>query len=273
VTDPWIPTPLEVVEVRRETAEITTLVLDPGARPWPFEPGQFNMLYRFGLGEAAISISGDPAQPERLVHTIRAVGPLTRELCGLKPGDVVGVRGPYGSAWPLERARGDDVVVVAGGIGLAPLRPAILRLLADRDAYGRVVVLYGVRDPDDLLFLEELRQWRGRFDTQVEVTVDCSGPGWRGPVGVVTRLIQRATFDPEDTTVFTCGPEIMMRFVVGELSKEGVPEESIHISMERNMRCAVGICGHCQWGPHFVCKDGPVFSFDRAAPFFGVREL
>ena len=271
--DPWLPTPMTVIEARRETPDITTLVLDPGGRPWRFQPGQFNMLYRFGLGEAAISISGDPDHPERLVHTIRSVGPLTRDLCATNPGDVIGVRGPFGAPWPLEEAVGDDVVVVAGGIGLAPLRPAILRLLADRDRYGRVIVLYGARDPGDLLFLDQLRRWRGRFDAQVEVTVDRSAPGWRGPVGVVTRLIQRASFDPEDTTVFTCGPEIMMRFVVGELSKEGVPAENIHLSMERNMRCGVGICGHCQWGPFFVCKDGPVFSFDRVRPFFGVREL
>jgi NAD(P)H-flavin reductase len=231
------------------------------------------MLYRYGLGEAAISISGDPAHPERLVHTIRAVGHLTRDLCSLQEGDVVGVRGPFGTHWPVERADGMDVVVVAGGIGLAPLRPAILHLLAHRARYGRVVVLYGARSAEDLLFLEELRRWRSRFDTEVEVTVDQAGPGWRGPVGVVTRLVERAVFDPDDAMVLTCGPEIMMRFCVAELLREGVPEERIFASMERNMRCAVALCGHCQWGPHLLCRDGPVLPWDRVAPLVGVREL
>ena len=271
--DPWLPIPRTVVQVRRETADVTTLTFDMRAAPLAFLPGQFNMLFRPGLGEAAISISGDPSEPQRLVHTIRAVGPLTRALCALQAGDVVGVRGPYGSAWPIAEADGRDVVVVVGGIGLAPLRPAILHLLTHRQRFGRVVILYGARNPADLLFLEELQRWRGRFDTQVEVTVDQAPPEWRGQVGVVTRLIQRAVFDPDDTLALTCGPEIMMRFVVVELEKAGVPLDQVYLSMERSMRCAIGLCGHCQWGPHLVCRDGPVFRYDRVLAQSAVREL
>lgn len=273
VTDPWVPVALPVVEVRRETSDVATLVLDATTAPCPFAPGQFNMLYRFGLGEAAISIAGDPADPGRLVHTIRAVGALTRQLCSLEPGAVVGVRGPFGRGWPVDEAEGNDVLFVAGGIGLAPLRPAILHVLRNRARYGRVVILYGARNPDDLLYLDELRTWRGRFDTQVEVTVDRAGKDWRGPIGVVTRLIARSRFDPDDTTVMTCGPEVMMRFVVAQLRKDEVPEENIYVSMERSMRCAVGLCGHCQWGRTLVCRDGPVYAFDTVRDHFSVQEL
>ncbi|MCB9758367.1 MAG: FAD/NAD(P)-binding protein [Alphaproteobacteria bacterium] len=231
------------------------------------------MLYHHGFGEVAISISGDAARPERLVHTIRGVGSVTRPILGLEAGAMLGVRGPFGTPWPLEAAEGADVVVVAGGIGLAPLRPAILHLLANRERYNRVIVLYGARNPQDLLFLPELHAWRGRFDTDVRVTVDSAGADWRGPVGVVTRLIQQAPFDPDDTVVMTCGPEIMMHFVVREFVKEGVPEAAIHLSMERSMKCAIGFCGHCQWGPHFVCRDGPVFRYDQIAPLLAIREL
>ncbi len=271
--DPWVPVPLPVIEARRDTADVTTLVLDATAAPCHFAPGQFNMLYRFGLGEAAISISGDPLEPTRLVHTIRAVGALTRQLCDLEPGDVVGVRGPYGTGWPVQAADGNDILIVAGGIGLAPLRPAILHVLRERARYGRVVILYGARNPEDMLFVDELQRWRGRFDAQVEVTVDRAGADWRGPIGVVTRLIARSRFDPDDTTVMTCGPEVMMRFVVAQLEKHGVPMHNVHVSMERSMRCAVGLCGHCQWGTTLVCRDGPVYSFDKIREHFSTRGL
>lgn len=271
--DPWVPIALPVLEARRESVDVTTLTLDASPAPCRFEPGQFNMLYRFGLGEAAISISGDPAEPGKLIHTIRGVGDLTRQLCALEPGASVGVRGPYGKGWPVHEAEGNDVLFVAGGIGLAPLRPAILHVLARRSRYGRVVILYGARDPEDLIFIDDLHTWRGRFDSQVEVTVDRAGQDWRGPIGVVTRLIARSRFDPDDTSVMVCGPEIMMRFVVSELEKHGVPLHNIHVSMERSMRCAVGLCGHCQWGPTLVCRDGPVYSFDRVRDHFSIREL
>lgn len=271
--DPWAPTPLRVLDARQEGPDVVTLSLDASNHPWRFQPGQFNMLYLYGLGEAAISISGDPATPGVLVHTVRGVGHLTRAMCDLRPGATIGVRGPFGTPWPLHAADGCDVVVVAGGIGLAPLRPAILHLLAHRQRYGRVVVLYGARSPQDLLYGDEIAQWRGRFDVDVQVTVDQGDRSWRGPVGVVTRLIERAAIDADDTTVLTCGPEVMMHFVIAELTRRGVPEANIHLSMERNMRCAIGHCGHCQWGPHLLCRDGPVLPLDRVLPLMRVRGL
>jgi NAD(P)H-flavin reductase len=221
-----------------------------------------------------ISISGDPAHPEILVHTVRAVGTVTNPLCKLKRGDILGVRGPFGSSWPVTEAVGNDILIVAGGVGLAPLRPAIYHLLNHRGDYGRVVVLYGARTPGDMLYTDELAEWRGRFDIQVEVTVDAAKPDeWRGNVGVVTTLIPRAQFDPYHVTALVCGPEVMMRFTILELQKRGLPENQIYISMERNMKCAVGFCGHCQYGPNFVCKDGPVFRFDKVKEIFGKREI
>ncbi len=270
--DIWRPTPMEVQQVIRETADTVTLTLDATASPLRFAPGQFNMLYAFGQGEVPISISGDPAVPETLVHTIRGVGSVTHPMVDVKPGAMLGVRGPFGTGWPVAEAEGADLLIVAGGIGLAPLRGVIYEALAKRERYARVIILYGARSPADLLYLRQLHHWRGRFDCEVQVIVDRGGEGWFGSVGVVTKLMQRARFDPDDTVVMTCGPEVMMRFVVREAEKQGVPAERIWVSMERNMKCAVGFCGHCQWGADFVCKEGPVFRWDRIAPRFRVRQ-
>lgn len=270
------PQPYRLQRVRRETYDTFTLELEPmeSNGKFPFAPGQFNMLYCFGVGEVPISISGDPGQPKILVHTVRAVGPVTKAICELKRGAVLGVRGPFGRGWPLEEAAANDIVIVAGGIGLAPLRPAIYYILAHREQYGRVVLLYGARTPKDLLYIPELLQWRSRFDLQVEVTVDAAKPEeWRGDVGVVTKLIPRANFDPHHVVALVCGPEIMIYFTIPELQTRGVSLESIYISMERNMKCAIGFCGHCQYGPHFICKDGPVFRFDTVKEIFGKREI
>lgn len=271
---PLTPRLWRVLRTRRETHDTRTLELEAlDGIGLPFCPGQFNMLYVGGIGEIPISISGDPARPERLVHTIRAVGAVSHALCSCKPGDVIGVRGPFGSAWPVEAAEGYDVVVMAGGIGLAPLRPAIYHLLQYRGRYGNLVLLYGARTPQDLLYVRELERWRSRFDFQVEVTVDRAREGWFGHVGVVTGLLPRALFDPEETMAFVCGPEIMMRFAAKALVERGVAAERIFLSMERNMKCAIGLCGHCQFGPHFICKDGPVFAFARVARWLTIREL
>lgn len=269
-----LPRLFEVRRVRPETYDTVTLELEPeDGEPYRFAPGQFNMLYLFGTGEVAISVSGDPARPSPLTHTLRAVGAVTRGLCALKPGDAVGVRGPFGSSWPMEEAAGHDVVIVAGGIGLAPLRPAIYHLVAERRRYGRIVLLCGARSPKDLLFRRELEKWRGRFDLEVTATVDYAAGEWNGQVGVVTHLIARAGFDPSQTVAFTCGPEVMMRFTVRELVRRGVAPESIHLSLERNMKCAVGFCGHCQYGSRFICKDGPVFRYTDVASLFEIREV
>jgi NAD(P)H-flavin reductase len=243
-----------------------------GAMPH-FAPGQFNMLYAFGIGEIPLSISGDPADPARLVHTVRDVGAVSAAIARLAPGEMVGLRGPYGTAWPLEEARGSDVVFVAGGLGLAPLRPAICQVLAQRARHGRVVLLYGARSPRDILFSAELERWRRRGDMDVAVTVDHAGTDWRGEVGVVPRLIARAGFDPAHTLAMLCGPEVMMRFSAMALQEAGVPAGRIHLSLERNMECAVGLCGHCQFGPDFVCRDGPVARYDRIASRLSVPEL
>lgn len=271
-----MPRPFAVRQVRRETQDTFTLELTPtdGNREFAFAPGQFNMLYVFGVGEVPISISGDPTQPKTVVHTVRAIGPVTKAIVKAKRGELLGVRGPYGGHWPVEEAAGSDVVIVAGGIGLAPLRSALYHLLAHREQYGRIVLLYGARTPRDLLYRRELERWRGRFDLEVEVTVDSAKPeDWRGNVGVVTMLIPRTTFDPLHTTALICGPEIMMRSTVLELQKRGLRDDQIFISMERNMKCAIGFCGHCQYGPHFICKDGPVFRFDSIKWLFGKREI
>jgi NAD(P)H-flavin reductase len=267
-----LPVIERVARVRREGADIWTLDIEPAAG-FDFLPGQFNMLYAPGVGEAAISISGDPADRGRLVHTIRAVGRVSEALTRLKAGDPIGVRGPYGFGWPVDAAAGADVVVIAGGLGLAPLRPAIYRFLAERPRFGRLDLLVGMRQPDDILFQHEIERWRRRLDIDIAVTVDHAGGDWRGSVGVVTTLIPRAAFDPAHTIALICGPEVMMRFSIAGLGALGVPESAMYVSMERNMKCAIGLCGHCQLGPTFICRDGPVFAFDRLRPIFTVREL
>jgi NAD(P)H-flavin reductase len=261
-------------QVRKETADTFTLVLEDrsGGPKIKFAPGQFNMVYVFGVGEIPISISSDPAGSV-LVHTTRAVGTVTRVMAGLRRGDAVGIRGPFGTVWPVHEAHGHDIVIVAGGIGLAPLRPALYEVLSRRDAFGKVVLLYGTRTPSDILFREELEQWRARFDLEVYVTVDRAQPGWRGNVGVVTTLIHKSPFDPQKTTAMICGPEIMMRFAALELQKRGVGPDSIYLSLERNMKCGIGLCGHCQFGPYFVCKDGPVFRYSRVKDLLVKREI
>ena len=273
--NPMCPAVAVIGRRRRETRDIYSLELRPHdeSRGFDFAPGQFNMLYLFGQGEVAISISGDPRRTDTIVHTIRAVGPITAGLGKLKRGASVGIRGPFGSGWPVDVVKGCDVIIVAGGVGLAPLRPALCHLLSRRSDYGKISVLYGTRTPEDLLFVRQLEQWRGRFDLHVEVTVDTASAGWGGDVGVVTTLIPRAQFDPARTFGFICGPEVMMRFTLRALMARGVRPDRLFLSMERNMKCAVGFCGHCQLGPTFICKDGPVFRYDRLAPWFGVREL
>ncbi len=269
-----VPTPYVVRDAWHETANVVSMALEPetDAEIGRCAPGQFNMLWVFGVGEAPISASGGTDGGAALVHTVRRAGNVSAALCAVRPGDVIGLRGPFGRGWPLERARGRDVVVMAGGIGLAPLRPVLEHLETFREDFGRVVLLYGTRTPADILFRSELENWRSRFDLDIEVTVDAGSRGWGGNVGAVTGLVPRAPFEAERTEAFVCGPEIMMHFAVQALRERGVPRESIHLSMERNMKCAVGLCGHCQWGADFLCKDGPVFAFDRIESRLAVRE-
>jgi len=268
------PLPYRVVRNRRENHDNRTLELAPVADAIDtIGPGQFDMLYAFGVGEVPISTSALTGDDGHLVHTIRAVGAVTRALCAARPDDVVGVRGPFGNCWPFEQALGRDLVLVGGGVGLPPLRPALYHALAHRADFDRVVLLYGGRTPRDLLFTRELERWRARLDVAVEVTVDAATPDWRGRVGVVTTLVPSAQFDPTRAVAFVVGPEIMMRFAARALLDRGLPAERIWISMERTMRCGVGLCGHCQLGPTLICRDGPVYRWDEIAPLLEVHEL
>ena len=272
--EPMLPVPFRVLANRKETADTRTLDLVPadGAAAPGWKPGQFMMLYIFGMGEIAISISGSLRHREGITHTVRAVGGVSRAICEAKPGSAIGVRGPFGKSWPIDQSQGDDIVIVAGGIGLAPLRPVIHTVLMNRKLYGRVSLLIGARNPDILLYRREMDRWQ-KGDMDVRVSVDAAAPGWQGVVGPVTTLISRTLFDPSRTTAFIVGPEIMMRFVVQELSQRGIHHDRLFLSMERNMKCAIGFCGHCQLGPAFICKNGPVFSYSQLEPWFSIRDL
>jgi NAD(P)H-flavin reductase len=271
--EPMAPRRYRVRARRRELADTVTLLLDPVDEPiGAYLPGQFNMLYAFAVGEAAISVSGRATADGALPHTIRAVGATSRALCAARPGEMVGVRGPFGTSWGVGDGAGGDVVVVAGGLGLAPLRPAIHQLLAERERYGRISLLVGARSPETLLFRHELESWRGHFDLHVEATVDAAGAGWHGHVGLVTGLLEHAPFDPASTLALACGPEVMMRFTAQALVDRGVPADAVRVSLERNMKCAIAFCGHCQLGPTFVCRDGPVFPWSRVERLVGIRE-
>jgi NAD(P)H-flavin reductase len=268
-----VPEPYEVLTTRQDTVDTWTLELKPpDSSGLPFAPGQFTMISAGGSGEVPISISGDPGDPGILVHTVRSVGLATEALCAAQPGEILSVRGPYGAPWPVDDLDGADVVVMAGGIGLAPLRPALLSLLTARERYGRLILLYGSRAPNQLLFEDELETWTDR-GMEVLVTVDAAGPEWIGHVGVVTRLVRRAGINAERAVGLLCGPEIMMRFAASALIDAGVPASRIYGSMERNMQCGIGHCGHCQLGPTLVCRDGPVYRWDELEPWMAIREL
>jgi NAD(P)H-flavin reductase len=268
------PAPARILSVARETHDTFTLTVEPpGEAESRFQPGQFSMLYVFGVGELPISISGDPERREQLVYTVRSVGPVTLQLVTRSPGEFIGVRSPFGAPWPMNEARGKSVLIIAGGIGLAPLRPAVYHILRHRGDYNRLVILYGARSPRDMLYTKELNAWSLLPDTQVLSTVDYGGVTWRGHVGVVTTLFKYARLIPRETVALICGPEIMMRYAIRELEHRGFSHDDIYLSMERNMKCAAGFCGHCQLGPYFVCKDGPVFPYSKMKPYIDLYEL
>lgn len=271
--EPTVPEPWRVLRRRRELSDTVTLELAPvDGRPVSFAPGQFHMLSVFGVGEVPISVSGDPDRSSGISYTVRAMGAVTRALCAARAGDVVGVRGPYGNDWGLPDCEGADLVLVAGGIGMAPLRPAVLAVLAQRRRFGRLRLVVGARSPETVLFPRQLAAWDNKPRCEVQVTVDYAGPDWRGRVGLVTGLLGRVAFDPASTVALICGPEVMMRLVGRALVDRGLPPAATRVSLERNMRCAVASCGHCQFGPVFVCRDGPVFTYERVAPLLETRE-
>ena len=262
----------QVKSVTSETNDTFTLCLSPkGEKIGSFFPGQFNMLYLFGYGEVPISISGDPLHEEELAHTIRAVGAVTQAMQRLKKRDEIGVRGPFGTHWPLNKKE-CDVLIIAGGIGFAPLRPVLFYLAAHREHYKKKTVLYGTRSPEDILYKNEIDQWKEQ-GIEIQVTVDRADANWKGNVGVVTTLIGNHLTSPKNTLVLVCGPEIMIKFAIHELMRAETQESDIYVSLERNMQCAIGFCGHCQYGPYFLCKDGPIFSYEQLKDWLMIKEL
>ena len=274
LAEPMLTVPSRVRKNRKETDDTRTLelVFDNARSAPAWRPGQFMMLYVFGAGEIPISISGDPARRDAIFHTVRAVGDLSRAICEAKPGSAIGVRGPFGSTWPTDRCEERDIVLVAGGIGLAPLRPVLYTIMANRGRYARVSLLVGARLPDILLYRGEMDEWR-KHDIDVRLTVDAATAGWQGSVGPVTTLIPRIELDVAHAAAFIVGPEIMMRFVVQALLQRGVSLDRLFVSLERNMKCAVGFCGHCQLGPAFICKDGPIFAYPQLEPWLAIRNV
>jgi NAD(P)H-flavin reductase len=271
---PMVPAPYRVRGRVQETPDTWTLELEPAnghALAESYRPGQFNMVYAFGVGEVPVSISGS-TDGGALLHTVRDVGPVTRAICAVEPGAMLGLRGPFGSAWPLEVAEGRDLVVVAGGLGLAPLRSALVGAIEAAEGFRSIHLLYGGREPEQLLYLDEIREWAPR-GLRAEVTVDTATGSWTGDVGVVTKLIDRAEFEPADAVALVCGPEVMMRFAARALGARGVTSERVYISMERNMKCAVTHCGRCQFGPTFVCREGPVMRLADIDWIFGLPEV
>ncbi len=272
MTATMVPASYRVTERREETGDTVTLALEPVGPPLAaFRPGQYAMLYAFGVGEVPISVSGT-TESGGVVHTVRAVGAVTEAICAARPGQVLGLRGPYGTDWTVPAPAGADLVVIAGGIGLAPLRPVVRHAVRYADRYARRLLLVGARTPGDLLFPDEYDLWRAN-GVDVRVTVDRPAPGWTGPVGLVPALLDGLDLDPARVAAYVCGPEPMMHFTALALLRLGVPAPAILVSLERNMRCGVALCGHCQLGPVLLCRDGPVLGYDRAQALMSVKEL
>ena len=277
VTPPPVmaPKPYRVRSRVVESPDSATLCLEPvGEVLRAPQPGEFMMLYAFGVGEAAISISGDPTVTDgSITHTIRAVGAVSRALHDAQPGAIIGVRGPFGTTWGLTEAIGRDLVMVAGGVGLCPLRPAVLGALAERSRYGKLTLIVGARSRADFVFAAQLEKWSHEPQIELHLIVDAETPGWRGEVGLVTGPLGRLDLDPDRTSAFLCGPEPMLRFGAETLLAKGVAAKQIRVSLERNMQCGIGLCGHCQLGPLLLCRDGPVVGYDVAGPLLRVKEL
>jgi len=274
-THSMTPVRYRVCSAVTENADSITLGLRPEREALPPPaPGEFMMLYAFGVGEIAISVSGDPSITDgTITHTIRSVGAVSAALCAAEPGSTIGVRGPFGTSWGLREAAGRDLIIVAGGVGLAPLRPVVLGALADRERYGRGVVIAGARTQEDFLYREELQAWRSDPRMETYLTVDVPARGWSGEVGFVTEPLHQMTFQPDRTTAFLCGPEPMMRSSAAVLAAKKIAAQNIRVSLERNMQCGMGWCGHCQLGPLLLCRDGPVVGYDVARPLLEVEEL
>lgn len=269
MTGAMTPLLYRVSHRRSDTADVVSLELKPCGPSLPsWRPGQFTMVYAFGVGEVPVSVSGGAG--DRIVHTVRDVGAVTRAICAAPVGSVLGLRGPYGRGWTLPE--GGDLVIVGGGIGLAPLHPVVRAAIAHRDRFGTVDLLIGARTPEDLLYGEEYDRWRAA-GLNVHVTVDRADGDWAGTVGLVTALLPQLASESTQTTAYLCGPEPMMRFTARDLTARGVQPQRIQLSLERNMQCGYGVCGHCQLGPMIICRDGPVTTYAAAEPLMSVPEL
>jgi sulfhydrogenase subunit gamma (sulfur reductase) len=277
VADPLVPCEAVVVDRIQEAKTIFTLRLrltDSTLRQrYCFAPGQFNMLYLFGVGEVAISIVSDPQDETLIDHTIRNVGRVTHRLSLLRPGDHLGLRGPYGTGWPLAAGMGSDILLVTGGLGCAPLVAVINYIILRREQFGRFTIIQGVKHAEDLIWRDRYAYWQSLPDTHVLLAADHGGALWPGHVGRVTELFDQISINPLHTKVMMCGPEAMMRVAAKQLVNRGIAESRIHLSLERNMHCAIGHCGHCQFGPAFVCRDGPIFPYPRVKHLLAVRGL
>lgn len=271
IYEEYIPRKGLINKIIQETHDTYTYHITPLEGEVKGEPGQFNIIYVYGAGEIPISISG--VEDGKIMHTIKIVGTVTRMLSRVKERDIIGLRGPYGNTWPMKEAQGLDILIISGGIGIAPLRPVIMEVEKNRSKYGRMIILYGARTPRDLVFKREFERYKNIKDSELHVTVDRGEEEWVGAIGVVTTLIPKVEVDSKNTIAMVCGPEIMMKFTVKDLIKKRIPEDRIYISMERRMRCGIGQCGHCQIGPFFICRDGPVFQFSKIKKYFEVEQI
>ena len=272
--DMYLPRSAIITKRIQESADIFTLhtqFTDDSLPCHTFHPGQFNMLYLYGVGEVAISISSDPAECSFLSHTIRAVGRVTRALQRLQVGDEIGIRGPYGKGWPLVATEGKDVLIVTGDLGCAPTVSVIKYILARRKHYGALTILQGVKHSQDFIYRKQYEKWQQSPNVFVHIAADEAGPHWPWGKGYVTDMIKPLSLNPNETIAMMCGPEMMMRAAIAALGKKGIPEEAMYLSMERNMECGIGQCGHCQYGGLFICKDGPVFAWPQVKDLFSVK--
>ncbi|MBI4495767.1 MAG: FAD/NAD(P)-binding protein [Deltaproteobacteria bacterium] len=260
----YLPRPAEVVRAEPLTQMERLLEIRlPGGRELNHQPGQFVEVSLFGIGEAPISVSSSPTRGGSFELAVREVGNVTRSLHTLRPGDGVGIRGPFGRGFPVEEMKGQDILIVAGGIGLVPLRSLIHYVLDRRSEFGRLIVLFGAKTPSEQLFLNELAQWRKSPEMEYRETVDRPDGAWKGNVGVITTLFPKISVDPKKTVAVIVGPPIMYRFAILEAQVKGLPDERIIVSLERRMKCGVGKCGHCQIHHLYVCQDGPVFPYSQ----------
>jgi sulfhydrogenase subunit gamma (sulfur reductase) len=275
LTNPYQPHEAIILERIQEAPSLFTLRLKLTDQKlqdaYEFAPGQFNMLYLYGVGEVAISIVSDPVDSQIIDHTIRVVGRVTRGMANLKRGDRIGLRGPYGRGWPMLESSGKDIVIVTGGLGCAPVVSVINYVEQRREQYGRLNIVQGVKHTADFIWKQRYDQWRKLPQTKVLLAADVGEALWPWHVGPVTSLFDQLEFDPDNVAVMVCGPEGMMRVVCDHMRDKNVSASQIFLSMERNMQCAVGHCGHCQYGSQFICKHGPVFSYDRIRNLFGVK--